>query len=327
MADLSLISTSGSSIDPSDWDTFIEGSPQGAVFLHHGYMSIIAPGWQALIVKEGDRWVGVLPLGDSSKYGLTRSLQPHFSQYWGICFARNELIGYQNLSWQKSVIDLMLPQLSAYRQIIWHFSPAFGYPLPFHWAGFTLQSRFTYQIDLNQPEETLLSVMASTTRRYLRKGEGLQVEESGEAAEFLGLFAKQRTEGHEIISSNDHDQSIVTNLIAYLRSEQKGKLLLVRDQEGQLLAGGLFGMTNGICTYLLGTYDPSEGNRSAMPLMMWTMIREAQEAGMRVFDFEGSMLEGVERFFRRMGGQPVPYLRIEKNELPLLIKWISALRS
>lgn len=327
MAELSLISTSGSEIDPSVWDAFIESSPQGAVFLHHGYMSIIAPGWKAFIVKEGERWRGVLPFADSSRFGLKRSLQPRFAQFWGICFEKEEQSGYSSLSQQKAIMELMLDQLGDFQQIIWHLSPTLRYPLPFHWAGFRLSTRVTFQIDPGQEESALQAQMASTTRRYLRKGTNLLVEESEDVEAFLALFSRQHAQGHEIISSNDHDQSIVKNLIGYLRDQEKGKLMLVKDNSGQVLAGGLFGMTNSSCTYLLGTYDPGAGNRSAMPLMMWTMICQAREAGMSVFDFEGSMLEGVERFFRRMGGQPVLYLRVEKNELPLLIKWISALRS
>ena len=327
MAALRLITSHGADLDPKQWDAFIEASPQGAVFLYHGYMRIVSPGWKCLIVKEGDCWKAVLPFADSTRMGLRRSLQPRFAQYWGVCFAPTDRRGYHKISHQKAILELMIPAVSEFRQIVWNFSPACSYVLPFYWAGFRLNNRYTYQIHLEREEAELLSDMAPTTRRYIRKGANLSVSESFDTTAFLSLFARQKAHQHEIISSHVEEHIRLKALVEYLCEKGKGKLILVKNSEGQVLAGGLFGFANQTCTYLLGTYDPDQANRSAMPLMMWHMIRHSKQQGLNVFDFEGSMMKGVERFFRRMGGQPVPYLRIEKNELPLLIQWILALRS
>lgn len=302
-------------------------SPQGGVFHLHGYASIIAPGWEALIVQEGEKWLAVLPFFPTRKFGFSRSLQPRFSQFWGVCFLPDSRSSYDSLSQKKAILDILMPELAEFQQITWHFSPAFDYPLPFHWNKFRLESRYTYQIALSASQEDMQASMASTIRRYLRKGASLAVTESTDPEILIRLFRLQQQNGHEIIGSNDKDWATVSELIRYLTASGNGRMYVVKTTEGKVAAAGLFARFGHTGTYLLGTYDPVHGNRSAMPVMMWHAICAEKAAGMKIFDFEGSMIPGVERFFRRMGGQPVSYLKVERNELPYLVRWINELRS
>lgn len=327
MADLKVIRLKSDVIPSEAWDTFIMNSPQGGIFHLHGYASIIAPGWEALIVTEKEKWMAVLPFLPTSKFGFRRSLQPRFSQFWGVCFLPESKTSYESLSRKKAILDTLIPELAEIQQIIWHFSPAFEYPLPFFWNKFSLENRYTFQLDLSIPKESIHASMASTIRRYLRKGSSLNVEESTDPDILLRLLRLQQKNGHEIIGSNDKDWGTVSKLIQYLTSSGNGRMYVVKTTEGSVAAAGLFARFGGIGTYLLGTYDPGLNNRSAMPTMMWHAICAEQGAGMKIFDFEGSMIPGVERFFRRMGGRPVPYLKVERNELPYLLRWINELRS
>ena len=71
--------------------------------------------------------------------------------------------------------------------------------------------------------------------------------------------------------------------------------------------------------YIMGGGDPELRNSGATSLCMWEAIQFA--AGVtRKFDFEGSMIEPVERFFRAFGAKQVPYFSISKtnSRLPLL---------
>lgn len=327
MADLNVIRLKGDAIPATEWDAFIRNSPQGGIFHLHGYANIIAPGWEALIVKEKEKWMAVLPFLPNHKFGFLRSLQPRFSQYWGVCFLPDTKTSYESLSSKKAILDLLIPEVSSIQHIVWHFSPAFDYPLPFFWNKFSLENRYTFQLDLSIPGETIHASMASTIRRYLRKGNALNVEESTDPDILIRLLRLQQRNGHEIIGSNDKDWDTVSKLIRYLTSSGNGRMYVVKTTEGSVAAAGLFARFGGIGTYLLGTYDPDLNNRSAMPTMMWHSICTEQAAGMKIFDFEGSMIPGVERFFRRMGGRPVPYLKVERNELPYLLRWIHELRS
>ena len=50
-------------------------------------------------------------------------------------------------------------------------------------------------------------------------------------------------------------------------------------------------------------------------LCLSACIRVTLDAG-RVFDFEGSLLPGVEEYYRTMGGTPAPILRLQRSPNP-----------
>ena len=52
----------------------------------------------------------------------------------------------------------------------------------------------------------------------------------------------------------------------------------------------------------------------ANTLLYWEAIRLAAEVS-RVFDFEGSMVEPIEHYFRGFGGRQTPYFCISKAGL------------
>jgi hypothetical protein len=57
--------------------------------------------------------------------------------------------------------------------------------------------------------------------------------------------------------------------------------------------------------------DPDLRNSGAMSLLVWEALRFAATVTER-FDFEGSVIEPVERFFRAFGGAQKPYFRVTR---------------
>jgi lipid II:glycine glycyltransferase (peptidoglycan interpeptide bridge formation enzyme) len=73
------------------------------------------------------------------------------------------------------------------------------------------------------------------------------------------------------------------------------------------------------CYYLLGGVDKSAGISGVNNLLVQKSIEKAQQLGCKIFDFEGSMLKGVEKFFRSFGPRLVPYYTVNKAKLPIEI--------
>jgi hypothetical protein len=63
--------------------------------------------------------------------------------------------------------------------------------------------------------------------------------------------------------------------------------------------------------HLLSGGDPELRTSGAGSLLMWEAIMRAR-AVTDVFDFEGSMLEPVERFFRAFGARQTPYIHVSR---------------
>jgi hypothetical protein len=67
----------------------------------------------------------------------------------------------------------------------------------------------------------------------------------------------------------------------------------------------------------MGGSDPELRNSGANSLCMWEAIKFASTVT-KAFDFEGSMIESVERFFRAFGARQVPYFQISKINSPFV---------
>ena len=66
--------------------------------------------------------------------------------------------------------------------------------------------------------------------------------------------------------------------------------------------------------YLQGGNHPDLRNSGAASLVMWEAIQFASTVTQQ-FNFAGSMIPSIERFFRGFGATQVPYFSIYKNNL------------
>lgn len=316
-------------IDPRVWDTFIHASPQGSPFVLYEYMHIIHKDWRAIIVEEKGKWQAVMPLAISKKWKYQAILQPFFAQYWGICFAPfSEKMTYQLYSQQKRYCEAILKALNKFHLFSINFSPNFTYPLPFHWNHYKLNTRYTYQISLEPEIDFLHQQLASPLKRQINKARRNQllIMPLVSPAPFLKLIRKNKEEGKNILGNAFHSINVLEELIEYILDQKTGILWGIKNQEGELIATSLYLYYHDITYYLHGAYHPSAHNSGAMSFLMWEAIVNAKEEGFKVFDFEGSMIVGIEAFFRKFGAYPVSYLHIHRNQLPILIKWIRELR-
>jgi len=88
-------------------------------------------------------------------------------------------------------------------------------------------------------------------------------------------------------------------------------ILFAYDEVGQVHAVAYTVRDRRTTYYLMGGGDPHLRTSGAGSLLVWEAIRRAS-ADSQVFDFEGSMLRPVERFFRAFGGRQTPYPHVSR---------------
>ncbi|MEM8888308.1 MAG: GNAT family N-acetyltransferase [Bacteroidota bacterium] len=319
----------GTSIEAERWDTFIKSSPQGAIYALHGYISAIREDWEAFIVEEKGAWIAVMPFILNKKGPFQFMPQAPLTQHWGVFFQALEDKPYQQLSKQGKIIEGICKELEGIELFDFNLAPDFPYALPFHWNGFELKTRFTYQLDLRKEKEQLEAHLESSHKRQIKKAQknGIQIREQ-ETFEILEtLFLKNKEAGNDLSAGDPRILPLLRKLYTYLDGADQGYIHAAYDAEGNLQAAAFFAFLGKKMYYLIGAQDPKAQSSGAMTHLMWESMLKGKEAGIHIFDFEGSMIPGIEQFFRKFGSRPVPYLQLYKNNLPLWAKWLHKLTS
>ena len=98
---------------------------------------------------------------------------------------------------------------------------------------------------------------------------------------------------------------------------QARKIFIAEDEQGRHHAGVYLIWDDNTAYYLMGGGDPDLRNSGATSLCMWEAMQFAATVT-KSFDFEGSMLEPVERFFRGFGATQTPYFAVSKTNSKLI---------
>ena len=319
----------GAEIAPEKWDAFIKSSPQSAIYALHGYISAIRQDWEAFIVEEKGNWIAVMPFILNKKGPFRFLPQAPLTQHWGIFFKKMEGKPYQQLSKQGKIIEAVCKEIEDVELFDFNLSPNFPYAIPFHWKGFELKTRYTYQLDLTKDKELLDANLESSHKRQIRKAQkqGMNIKWKQSFEPFESLFHKNRNAGNDLSAGDTRILPLLQKLFHYLTASDQGFIHTVYDEKNNPCASAFFAVCGMQMYYLIGAQDPAAQSSGAMTYLMWESILKGKEAGMHTFDFEGSMIAGIEQFFRKFGSKPVPYLQLYKNNLPLWAKWLHKLTS
>lgn len=274
--------------------------------------------WDAVIVKskEGEL-LGVWAFAIKKQIGFLRITQPAFTPYMGpVLFYPENISEYEKRSFENKVIKDLISQLPENNDIQFKWDWRYDNWLPFYWEGFDQNSRYTYLLDTSLGENQLWLGLKESLRRQIKKAEnkGIQCKETNNAHAIIDIF-KQSMDAKDLEKLADKTLLLQLNdavverkcghiLEAQINNEVVAAIYLVKDQEQMY--------------YLYGAYKKEYSDSGAMSLLFWKGIQMSAQQGLK-FNFEGSMLEGVERFFRSFGAKLTSVSFISKRKFPFSI--------
>ncbi|MDR1381935.1 MAG: GNAT family N-acetyltransferase [Tannerella sp.] len=266
--------------------------------------------WDALTLEKNGRIHAAMPL-----YVPRRRIvaMPQYTQTMGLWFAAGaDDAKYSSLlEHRQAICRHFTAQLKGYRSFFQNFSADFTDWLPFYWEGYSQTTRYTYVLNGLQDSARLLADMSRQTRRNLKKAESRSVTvRRGVAADDLIeiqslTFRRQRRR-------NTQSATVLRRLVDAARGRGQGDIFGGYDADGRLHAAAFVVWQRSSAYYIAGGGDPALRSSGAHSLVMWEAIRHAAQHT-DAFDFEGSMIPGVERFFREFGAVQTPYFAISRG--------------
>lgn len=179
--------------------------------------------------------------------------------------------------------------------------------MPFHWAGYRTEVQYTYRLEGVRSEDKLWAGLRGNIRGDIGKArkrlvvrDDLGIDAS--YAVWAKTFARQGLPPPVSLSD-------LERIDAACAARNARAMLFASNEAERVHAVAYAVWDDKAAYYLLGGGDPDLRNSGATSLLVWELIMRAREVT-DVFDFEGSMMEPLERFFRAFGGRQTPYLHV-----------------
>jgi len=282
-----------------------------SIFQQPFWLDAVAPGaWDVVEVKAGGEVKARLPYVLSrSKLGMTILSMPRLTQTLGPWLAPAQGKYAAQLARHKELMKALFAQLPAHDLFSQNFHHSITNWLPLHWQGFAQTTRYTYIIErLDDLDKTWSGFDADARRDIRRAGQQLAVRSDPDIERFLDLsdvtFERQ---GKSLPYSPD----LVRRLDTACAAQGLRQMFFAEDAGGRAHAAVYIVWDRDSAYYLMGAADPELRNSGATSLLLWEAIQFASKVTCK-FDFEGSMIESIERFFRAFGAKQAPYFHISR---------------
>lgn len=287
-----------SQIDEAKWNDVIANSVSGLPYAYSWYLDCVAPEWRGLVY--GDYEI-VMPIPVGTKFGIKYVYQPLFCQQLG-AFSKQEI----KPAALKKMIELVTKKYYFIHQNL-NYSNTFdnikkktarkNLILPLYTSYEEIKKRYSDNLTRN-------------IKRAHRKGLQITGEEDG----FVEFYIENTAVRDDNFKSQHKEQ--LKNLVEQLKQHNMARLLFVKNREQKLSAAGLFVETpTRIINLLPATNDRGRAN-GAMHFLIDSLLQESQNSK-RVFDFEGSSVLSIARFYKSFGAKEETFDCVNKKLIVL----------
>lgn len=282
-----------SEIDYESWDKHISQSSNQLTYAFTWYLDIVSPNWNALVSENYDY---IMPLPVKRRYGLPYLVQPILSQQLGI---------FSNLPINENIVYQFIKELRSFSYELnlndQNFHP-YAIPLP------------NYILNLNQTYQQICTQYSKNTQRNIEKASKLNliIQDNISSDEFMSFYFSVHK------NMNTPLQLVLKKIVEKGILEKAIHLSGVFTPNNEMVAALCLMHSKNRMTYLMPISNQEGKTSSAMFLLVDKIIKNEAEKN-KMFDFEGSQIESIARFYKGFGAKNQPYYTLKRFRPSFLI--------
>ena len=296
-----------------------KAEPHIGVFASEKWLSIYGDSLTMIgIYKDEHQLIGGFYYLKTKKLGFDFIKLPPYTPHCGLFYNNESKNQSSRNSFSKEVVQEVCNYFSELKSAltVLAFPSSVSDMQPFIWDKYKVVPNYTYRINLEKPFEEIKSHFDSKTRNAINKAvkEGVDVS--------LNSLTKQQVYDMLVDNLNSAGANIYEKplkKILFNFSDDSNSFYYVARKNDEVLGLVFCIYDSNVCYYLLAAVSKKSGIQGVNNLLVQHCIERAQQLNCKVFDFEGSMLKGVEKFFRSFGPEIFPYFTANKAMLPLEI--------
>ena len=279
-------------IDKQKWDKLISKSFNGFIYANSSHLDLVSANWNALILND---YEAVMPLPEKTKFGVRYAMQPMFSQQLGVIFKEEPET--------RNIEEFITELRNNYR----YFALNLNF---YNNLNIKLNNteRINQVLDLNDSYENIKKLYSKGTKRNLSNIDINNFElknNSINTDEFISFYQANLPD-----KKLDVHTELARKLVEHYSKSECGNIYSVHDKStNNLLACVLILSFNKRHIYLLPVSSIEGKEKRAMFLLIDNFIKNNAETNY-LLDFEGSNIEGVQRFYKGFGAFQQNYIHI-----------------
>jgi len=280
-------------IDQIKWDRCIENAINALPYAYSRYLNIAAEeNWDALVLDDYD---AVFPIPFKNRVIFKQIYQPFFVQQLGLFFTNQE---------QQNQLHYFINAIpSHFRKINLHLNvqnPALE-------SFLKVKRKITHHIVLDKPYPQLIQAYTTNTKRNLKKAASYKLKIIQDIMPADLITYRKKYLGKELRGTqSDTDQNRLQKLMEMLISINKGFVSGVSGENEELLSLAFFIKSNGHLIFLSAVSTDTGKEKQAMTFLIDHILKTHADSGL-LFDFEGSMIPGLARYYKGFGGIEVQF--------------------
>lgn len=274
-------------------------------------------GWDVILEFSASKaLIGVLVYHHRRYWGFNLILPSPMTAYNGIyilypdkALKNNFRKGHYTYKITSALID-RLPKHSLYYQQ-YHYD--YDNWLAMFWKGYKETCRYTYLIDTSQGRELVWNNLKHTVQKDIEKAEQQCTLVELDMETYLDEAEKAFAEKKKALPAN---KAVLRKLYENLYPGGQLEIKAAKhDETGEILSAQAIVLDSNTSYAIACFYKNRPYIRTTLSYIIWESMFSREE---QIFDFEGSILEGVEQYIRSFGGVLTPHHRIYKVNNPLL---------
>lgn len=272
--------------------------------------------WDICIVEADNKIIAAWPYYLTKKANVVQVTMPLFTKFAGPWFKYPEGQKEINkLTWEKDIITELLNQMPKVVRFRQNFNYYFTNWLPLYWKGYSQTTYYSYRLENISSSKEIREGFKSSVKNKLAKAEqNLNVKLNDDFVTLKSLFKKTANSKNLIAH---FPEKLLDNIHQACNEKNCSITISALTKEDVPIASIYLVWDSTTVYYLVSGMDNEYKNLSANTLLIWEAIKFTSQKGL-VFDFEGSMIEVVEHFFRSFGAVQKPYFFISKTDSKLV---------
>ncbi|HSW68292.1 MAG TPA: GNAT family N-acetyltransferase, partial [Bacteroidales bacterium] len=293
-------------INRRKWDECIEQAYNGNVYAWSWYLDLTCDGWDALV--EGN-YRNVFPVTRKQKLGFCYLAQPLFSQQLGL---------FSSGMPDADTINRFLIEL--FKRFSFAEICLNSYNLPDK-NQFHVTQRQNLELDVILSYEQLEAGYSANTIRNLRKARRNGVTAGNPVAPELVAEMFRNNKGKHLTGLNHGYYQTLLKIIYSALERKSAEVIGAYTSQNELCAGAFLLRSHRRIVLIFSAYTKLALENGAMFLLIDHVIR--RYAGQPLtFDFEGSDIPGLARFYAGFGSKANAYPQVFHNNLPIPYKYL-----